>query len=690
MAKLDELVIQLTAETSQLRAELQGAAKATQAATAKMEDAIKSFSENSAKSASFFQTSMATAVGFIGSQAVLGAFNALKSAASAMFGELVKGAESANAQEVAFQRLANSMALTGQYTQESQKDLESFSNEMENMTGVSDDVIASNLALLSSITKLDSEGLKKAQKSALDLSAGLGIDLSTATSMVAKGIEGNVGAFNRYGIEIEKGATSAEGLTNVLKGLAQFNDAAKGSMQTFDGVVLKTTNSWGNLTESLAANVTQNSVVKTVIGEVGKVFDQLTNSADGSSSMLKEGVANSVLFLIDVLGVSVTAADIFIKTFEAGFKAVALAGVAVGETVLKLKDIITGTESEDPFAMTKAGFESLDATLTEETALGAIAQKIAEIRNVSEQSFSKLGDSAAAATPAIQGTAAAVVQLTAAEKQRQEVTKAFAEGLATSSAAIDADYQFQSEMLKANLDAKLISQEEYNTNLASLQATQFETENMALEDARAQNLITEQQYLAAKSQLLGDQAIAEQQAIASQTKFDAEAGKSRLDNMKSTLGAISTLSSSKNKELAFIGKAAAISMATIDGFAAVQKALASAPPPFNFALASLVGIATAANIAKIAGTPLKTGIDSVPGSGSADNFPAMLAPGERVVPTKTNEDLTQFLANGGGKNVTLNINISNMMPASREAGEAMIEAINNALAGGALKILGMA
>jgi hypothetical protein len=133
-------------------------------------------------------------------------------------------------------------------------------------------------------------------------------------------------------------------------------------------------------------------------------------------------------------------------------------------------------------------------------------------------------------------------------------------------------------------------------------------------------------------------------------------------------------------------------MATIDGIAAVQKALASAPPPWNFALAGLVGTATAVNIAKIAGTQLKSGIDSVPGVGTQDNFPAVLAPGERVVPAKTNEDLTNFLAgnNGGGKNITVNINISNAMPASREAGSQMIEAINDALASGSLKILGMA
>ncbi len=77
-------------------------------------------------------------------------------------------------------------------------------------------------------------------------------------------------------------------------------------------------------------------------------------------------------------------------------------------------------------------------------------------------------------------------------------------------------------------------------------------------------------------------------------------GRQRVQRLSQTLGAISTLQSQKNKELFFIGKAAAIAQATVDGVLAVQKALTAAPPPFNFALAALVGVATAANVASIA------------------------------------------------------------------------------------------
>lgn len=72
---------------------------------------------------------------------------------------------------------------------------------------------------------------------------------------------------------------------------------------------------------------------------------------------------------------------------------------------------------------------------------------------------------------------------------------------------------------------------------------------------------------------------------------------------------LSTLSQALqgNKKFALLAKGVAIGEATISGYLAIQKALASAPPPVNFALAGAVGVATGANIAKIASQKFETG-----------------------------------------------------------------------------------
>ncbi len=72
--------------------------------------------------------------------------------------------------------------------------------------------------------------------------------------------------------------------------------------------------------------------------------------------------------------------------------------------------------------------------------------------------------------------------------------------------------------------------------------------------------------------------------------------------------------------------------ATIDGIVAVQKALASASPPFNFALAALVGVATASNIAKIKTAPAFQDGGIVPGNQfSGDNVLARVNSGELIL-----------------------------------------------------------
>lgn len=90
---------------------------------------------------------------------------------------------------------------------------------------------------------------------------------------------------------------------------------------------------------------------------------------------------------------------------------------------------------------------------------------------------------------------------------------------------------------------------------------------------------------------------------------------SRLQTYSSIAGQIATLQQDNSNTLAGIGKAAAITQATIDGYLAVQNALAHVPYPFNFAAAALVGAAAASNIARIAATGPGGGSGSFSGGG---------------------------------------------------------------------------
>lgn len=656
MATLEELVVSLVAETSGLKAELNAAAKVTKDAASKMDDAIAAFSENSSKNVGFFESAMATATGFLASQAVLGAFNMVKDAAAALGQELLEGAQSAIAEEQALTRLANSLALSGNYSDAALKSLKDFTGQMETQTGVADDVVASNLAMLSSLTKLDAEGLKAAQKAALDLSAATGKDLESATQMVAKSINGSSDAFKKMGITIVESTDKAQALHNTISVLnGQFGGAAAGAAKTFQGSLTNMNNAWGNLTESIATAITQNPVIIAMFNKVAEILSDLTTEADGAGISLKEGVAKAIFFVGDALQVTIGTIDTFYRAFSAAIQGLQLGLEAIAGGINYVADALGLIEDKEPFQRLNEKSESLFQTINGETALSSFAGKLAEVQYAGESAYGSIQKSSEGVKATIENQTKTVGGLS---EEYKTLLTTYATGLAEQGAALDNHYLYENELRATNLELALAQEGEFSLARQELMATDFEARNEAmlaqqevertnLETAHANNLISEQQYQSARLALAQKQNLELKKFELDKTQTEKEQQKTRQANLESTLGTIATLQQSSSKELQAIGKAAAIAQATIDGYAAVQKALAAAPPPYNFALAALVGTATAVNIAKIAGIGLKDGGTIMGGGANVDTVPATLAKGETVVSRGLTEQLQEFLNNGG-------------------------------------------
>lgn len=139
-------------------------------------------------------------------------------------------------------------------------------------------------------------------------------------------------------------------------------------------------------------------------------------------------------------------------------------------------------------------------------------------------------------------------------------------------------------------------------------------------------------------------------------------------NLNSTsdfFGALADVTKNGHGAVGAISKAAAIAQATIQGYLAVQKALASAPPPFNYVAAAAVAIKTGMNVAKIASTNVgayKDGGSFIVGGRDgvdANNINMDVTKGERV----TIETKAQQRANDNqqaGPNVTVAPKIVNV------------------------------
>jgi len=141
---------------------------------------------------------------------------------------------------------------------------------------------------------------------------------------------------------------------------------------------------------------------------------------------------------------------------------------------------------------------------------------------------------------------------------------------------------------------------------------------------------------------------------------DERANQLRAQNWTSTLNFISSLSSAKNKELAAIGKAAAVAQATRDTYAAATLALRSAPPPWGFALAALVTAAGLANVAKISGVEMATGGLVMPRTGGTLATIGEAGSPEAVIPLGDERAMDQMRESGLGGN-TINISVGTLV-----------------------------
>jgi hypothetical protein len=245
-------------------------------------------------------------------------------------------------------------------------------------------------------------------------------------------------------------------------------------------------------------------------------------------------------------------------------------------------------------------------------------------------------------------------------------------------------------------DDKAKAEREFQSKLESdrkaARAEYEKNEKQSLENQRlAQARHDEERYNAQQS--LSGAIIADTR---NRNSFEMATDREKVANFQSTLGQISSLQNSSSKELFEVGKAAAIAQATINTYQAATVALASAPPPFGFALAAAVTVAGLLNVKNIASqqAPRSGGNFAdggfVPGASfSGDRVQANVNSGELILNRQQQQRLFQ-MANGdsgGGSGLAAKIDaLANAIfgqPIVVEIdGEAIATAVRSQVRGG--------
>lgn len=181
----------------------------------------------------------------------------------------------------------NALALSGGYSKEASDSFIGFASSMEKITGIQDEVILNNAALLTSISHLRGEGLEKASKAALDLSKGLQIDVGSAFDIVTKASQGNVTALSKYGLEVNQRESDSQKFAKALEFIKQkFGGLAEGSVNTFEGSLSRMKNGFDDVLESIGKIITHSPKLAAIFKIIGDALYSLSESIANSGDTI--------------------------------------------------------------------------------------------------------------------------------------------------------------------------------------------------------------------------------------------------------------------------------------------------------------------------------------------------------------------------------------------------------------------
>lgn len=527
---------------------------------------------------------VASFAGNLASSAVIGAVNAIGSGISALAGNIKEFTNAASIQEDAVNRLNTQLALTGDFSQEASQDLQAFASALQESTRFGDESILNNIALAKSFGATN-EQAKQIAVAATDLAESLGIDLESATRNVAKTLGGFAGELGES-IPALKNLTKEQLQAGAgIDLLAQrFAGAASAGVQSFSGALQQTQNTIGDTQESLGELITQNPLVIAAIQGVGDIFKGFQDDIKGSQGAINNFVDRGISFLIDGLGFAI-------------------------EGVAKLNSAFVGFQNLNT-TVSRFLFETIQS-------LEEFALSTAETANAILSFFGQ------------QNTA--ITQFIEAQKLAIEST------------------QEVIDQRTEEINLRIEQEEQFTKTFEELSERVTTALKTRVEEAKKQD----GEQLKSTLNRINLEGKAQKKAAADQrkvedtkTEYEKLSQDQRAANLTSTLGQIGALTAQSNKELFAIGKAAALANAVIRGQEAIQIALSSAPPPFNFALAAAVGAAQAVQVSRIISQkpPAFQSGGIVGGSSfNGDNVLARVNSGEMIINQQQQTALFNFI-----------------------------------------------
>lgn len=442
---------------------------------------------------------------------------------------------------------------------------------------------------------------KESTKAILDFAQAQGIDAASAAELVGKSVGTSTNALARYGIEVDKNASQAEKLSQVMTGLnSKFGGQAEAATSGL-GSLQMLTKSVGELFEQLGSKLAP--VITTVANSINALI-----SDQSRFESFAETMTTGFTFIVKSIYGAIYAFDVLALTAGATLSNLS--------TVMMTTARIAAGDLVGAFAAAKEGFKEY-------------ADGVGELTTEYEAKIKALDD-------------AALVSKQQKYVQEEQMLKDSLIRKNEIKAVNDEEQRVK------ELETAVAQQEEDIALIGAKEEQKNEVKRKAAEKAY-QDATTDKQKIAALNDLHNAN---EEKKEIKLREFKEKQNKLSLQGYAQFTDGLAALSQSSNSQLASIGKAAAISSATINAYLAIQNALANVPFPANIAAAAGIGVSAFANVSKIAGVQLAEGGIVMPRPGGTQATIGEAGQAEAVIPL---DRAGEFGLGGGGSSVVINV-----------------------------------
>lgn len=638
------------------------------------DDELSKALDKNTKQAKSLGSALDVAIGAFGAGIALKGVELLADGFRSLTGFVKDSIDAASGAEESQNRLKVALSQTGILTEQNIKSFRDFASQIQETTAFEDDAVTSSAALIQSLARLDSDGLKRATAAALDLASTFNIDLDTASRVVGKAAEGNTTALGKLGVEFVKGANDAQTFSNVLGAIeSRFGGAAQAQAKTFSGAVAQLNNQWGELKETVGGVIVQNTAVIAAFRVISAVISGLAQSfSDVFSGANSDAVADLFRLIIDGSNAVVLSVDAVIRVFDilanitvGSFEVIkgALLGPVVG--VLNLLELIPGIGDKFGEASRKASgdldqladsvkkrAEDVKNSFSGETFLSGVSSKIADVRSNFDVLYSEIKNK----SEDLKNNPVKVFGVED-EGQLARINEA-------KIALLEAESNYYLQKNQLDQENEILERERFFARtedqiklLADFELTKSELQYQAAVK-RANLLGTEQEKELARNKAFFDKQSRDEKT---NQKIKSDIRATEIRDQQAFFSTAATLASSSNKTFAAIGKAAAITEIAIKTPQAIASSFAFGAkiggPALGAALGAIAATAMSVQAARVAGIQGFADGGIVGATQGPDNQLATVRTGEMLLNAEQQKKLFDMINSGnqGSGDIVINV-----------------------------------